>query len=387
MQHRPTSGGAAIANNVHTRPEPARFSVLPAEQQLQCSGDWTILALHAVEPALQRLQLSPGRWLLSTAPVQRMDSAGALLLNQLMQRLQNAGVELVPHQVPADHLALLELTRSRPGGLPAPHQPPGPLVRLGRLTLDLLRQGFQLLAFLGQGTLQAQPLLLQPQRIRWRQVAAEIQRAGAAAVPIIGLLMFLVGVVIAYQGGLPLQRYGASIFIVELVAMTILREMGPLITAIIVAGRTGSSYTAEIGTMQVTEEVAALRTMGIAPFEILVLPKLIALLVALPLLTVFADCLGLLGGMLAAQSLLGIGLHTFLERLPAQLPNSTLWVGMVKTPVFAAIITLVGCFHGFRVRGSAEEVGRATTASVVLSIFLVIVADALFSIVFNIFEL
>lgn len=316
-----------------------------------------------------------------------MDSAGALLLAQTMRRLDASGVELVPQRLPARHQALLDLAQQKQ---PADYRLPPPLnflERLGKNTLNFLEQAYLLLAFLGHSTLQALPLLLRPHRIRWRQVVIEIQRAGVSALPIIGLLMFLVGVVIAYQGGLPLQQYGANIFIVELVSMTILREMGPLITAILVAGRTGSSYTAEIGTMQVTEEVDALRTMGITPFEMLVLPKLLALLVALPLLTVFANILGLLGGMLAAESLLGISPQTFLERLPSRLPDSTYWVGIVKTPVFAVIITLVGCFHGFRVHGSAERVGRATTTSVVLSIFLVIVADALFSIVFNVLNL
>lgn len=357
-----------------------------SRQLLLCSGDWTIGQLQDVERRLTRLTLDAGPWTLRTDAVRALDTAGALLLERTIRRLRQHGAEVLVGQLPARHRALLELVAGeQASGAASP--PLNAVERLGKVTMAALAQAFELLAFIGQGALQALPLLARPHRIRWRQVAIELRRAGVAALPIVGLLIFLVGIVIAYQGGAPLQQYGAVIFIVELVSMTILREMAPLITAIIVAGRTGSSYTAEIGTMQVTEEVAALRTMGIAPFEILVLPKLIALLVALPLLTVFADCLGLLGGMLAAQSLLGIGIHTFLERLPAQLPNSTLWVGMVKTPVFAAIITLVGCFHGFRVRGSAEEVGRATTASVVLSIFLVIVADALFSIVFNIFEL
>lgn len=361
----------------------ARFSVQTGERLLLCSGSWTIQRLSGAERELQQLQLPRGRWLLHTDSVQRMDSAGALLLAQTMQRLRAGGVDLNPQRLPAQHQVLLNLVRSELQDAPSPPAAPNFVERLGKGTLSLLGQSYHLLAFLGSCTLQALPFLLHPHRIRWRQVAIEIQRAGVTALPIIGLLMFLVGVVIAYQGGLPLQQYGANIFIVELVSMTILREMGPLITAIIVAGRTGSSYTAEIGTMQVTEEVDALRTIGITPFEMLVLPKLIALLVALPLLTVFANILGLLGGMLAAESLLDISLQTFLTRMPSRLPESTYWVGIVKTPVFAGIITLVGCFHGFRVHGSAERVGRATTASVVLSTFLVIVADALFSIAFN----
>jgi phospholipid/cholesterol/gamma-HCH transport system permease protein len=340
-----------------------------------------------VEPRLAQLVLAAGDWSLQTDQVQALDSAGALLLERTARRLRTSGVRLSLREVSPPHQALLALVRSEEMFAPAPAIPLNSVERLGRGALNMLEQAYNLLVFVGECAVQALPLLLRPHQIRWRQVVVETRRAGVTALPIIGLLSFLIGIVIAYQGGLPLQRYGANIFIIDLVAITILREMGPLITAIIVAGRTGSSYAAEIGTMQVTEEVDALRTIGITPFEMLVLPKLIALLVALPLLTVFADIIGLLGGMLAAQGLLGVGPQAFLERLPSQLPHSTFWVGIVKTPVFAAIITLAGCFHGFQVYGSAERVGRATTASVVLSIFLVIVADGLFSILFNLLNL
>lgn len=316
-----------------------------------------------------------------------LDTAGALLLDRTIRRLRGRGIHISVEELPARHRALLQLVHAEAADTAAAPPPLNAFERLGRASAGTLRQAVDLMSFIGECTIQMLPLLPGLHRIRWRQVVIEVRRAGTTALPIVGLLAFLIGIVISYQGGTPLQRYGANIFIVELVSMTVLREMAPLITAIIVAGRTGSSYTAEIGTMQVTEEVDALRTMGITPFEMLVLPKLIALLVALPLLTVFADILGVLGGMLVADSLFGIGIPTFLDRMPRQLPASTFWVGLIKAPVFAAIITLVGCFHGFRVRGSAERVGRATTASVVLSIFLVIVADAAFSVVFNMLDL
>lgn len=352
-----------------------------------CSGAWTVDRLHLVEPRLAQLVLAAGDWSLRTDKVQVLDSAGALLLERTARRLRAGGVQLSLRQVSPHQQALLALVRTEETCAPPVTIPLNNIEQLGKTILNILEQAYSLLVFVGKCAVEALPLLLKPHQIRWRQVVVETNRAGVTALPIVGLLLFLIGVVIAYQGGLPLQRYGANIFIIELVAITILREMGPLITAIIVAGRTGSSYAAEIGTMQVTEEVDALRIIGITPFEMLVMPKLIALLIALPLLTVFADIMGLLGGMLAADGLFGISPQAFLERLPSRLPHSTFWVGMIKTPVFAAIITLVGCFHGFRVYGSAERVGRATTASVVLSIFLVIVADALFSILFNLLDL
>ncbi|MCH8506979.1 MAG: ABC transporter permease, partial [Ectothiorhodospiraceae bacterium] len=174
---------------------------------------------------------------------------------------------------------------------------------------------------------------------------------------------------------------------VDLLAITMLREMAPLMTAIIVAGRTGSAYAAQIGTMRITEEVDALRVIGLTPYEILALPKMLGLLVAMPLLTLFADLMGMLGGMVVANTMFGIGYDDFLRRIPEAIYPSSFWVGIIKAPVFAAIIVSISCYHGFAVQGSTESVGRATTRSVVQSIFLVIVADAIFSVVFNIVNL
>lgn len=376
------SRGGSI-NTAPTHPAPA-LDIAAERRRLCCRGRWTVEGLGSLERRLERLRLRPGpAWELDTTAVSQLDSGGALLLHRLLVRLQRQGVAVSLSAVPPGHIALLDLVR---GSSQVDEPPPRPLSRLERLGKRVVHTSlevYQFLSFIGELALQTLPALLRPYRIRWKQVTAEMNRAGVHALPIVGLLAFLIGIVIAYQGGTPLREYGANIFIVDLVSITMLREMAPLVTAIIVAGRTGSSYTAEIGTMQITEEVDALRTMGITPFEMLVLPKLIALVLALPLLTVFADILGLLGGMLVADNLFGIGIGTFLERMPSRLDNSHFWLGVVKAPVFAAIIASVGCFHGFRVSGSAERVGRATTTSVVQSIFLVIVADAAFSILFN----
>ena len=183
--------------------------------------------------------------------------------------------------------------------------------------------------------------------------------AGVNALPIVGLLAFLLGVVIAYQGGTVLRDYGANIFIVDIVALSMVRELAPLITAIIVAGRTGSAYTAQIGTMMVTEEVDALRSIGISPQELLVLPKMIALVIALPLLTVYADFMGLIGGIVMSHSLLGLSAHSFVDRLAEAVSVKSFLSGIGKAPVFAVLIALVGCFQGFQVSGSAEGVGPA----------------------------
>jgi phospholipid/cholesterol/gamma-HCH transport system permease protein len=222
-----------------------------------------------------------------------------------------------------------------------------------------------------------------PSRIRGRAVLRAIQAAGFDALPVVGLLAALMGLVIAYQGAGQLARYGANIFVADLVGLAMLRELGPLLTAIVVAGRSGSAWAAQIGTMKVTEEIDALRTVGIAPLELLVLPKVLGLSIALPLLTVFADALGVAGGMVMGRAELGVTFEDFLDRLSQAVDLKDYLVGVGKAPVFAAVIALVGCHQGFQASGDAESVGQRTTASVVWSIFAIIVVDALFSVVFS----
>jgi len=240
-----------------------------------------------------------------------------------------------------------------------------------------------MLSFVGESAHALAGCVRHPRRLRWRPILFNMRTAGFDALPIVGLLSFLLGVVVAYQGADQLRRYGANIFVVDLIGVSMLREFAPLITAIIVAGRSGSAYAAQIGTMAVTEEIDAMRTLGIPPLEMLVLPKVLALLVALPLLTVFADVLGVLGGMLMAKAQLDVGYGEFLDRFVKAVSLTTLAVGLAKAPVFALIIAMVGCFQGFRTQGGPDSVGRQTTRAVVQSIFLVIVADALFSVAFS----
>jgi phospholipid/cholesterol/gamma-HCH transport system permease protein len=207
---------------------------------------------------------------------------------------------------------------------------------------------------------------------------------GINALPIVGLLSFLIGVVVAFQGADQLRQFGAEIFTVNLLGVSILRELGVLLTAILIAGRSGSAFTAQIGTMKVNQEVDALQTIGLDPVEVLVVPRVLALMIMLPILVFYANLMGLLGGMVMATTVLDISLTTFLKQLQSAVNLTTFAIGMVKAPVFAFLIALVGCFEGFNVSGSAESVGQKTTASVVEGIFLVIVFDAAFSILFSI---
>jgi phospholipid/cholesterol/gamma-HCH transport system permease protein len=258
---------------------------------------------------------------------------------------------------------------------------------IGRKTYSAGSQLTALLGFLGESFLALVGCISHPGRIRWRPIVFNLRSAGFDALPIVGMLSLLLGIVVAYQGADQLRRYGANIFVADLVGLSMLREFAPLMTAIIIAGRSGSAYAAQIGTMSVTQEIDAMRTIGIAPLDMLVLPKLIALLIALPLLTVFADMLGVIGGMLMARAQLGVGFGEFLDRLSKAVSITSYLVGIGKAPVFAAIIAMVGCFQGFRTRGGADSVGLQTTRAVVQSIFLVIVADALFSIAFSVLDL
>jgi phospholipid/cholesterol/gamma-HCH transport system permease protein len=245
----------------------------------------------------------------------------------------------------------------------------------------------EMVAFLGETFFVLINLLTHPRKLRWRAILHNLQAGGFQALPITGLLAFLMGVVLAYQSAEQLRRYGANIYVVDLIGLTMLREIAPLLTAIIAAGRSGSAYAAQIGTMKVTEEIDTLRTIGIAPMDLLVIPKLLAMMIALPLLTVYADILGVIGGMIMAKIQLGVSVEDFVDRFGNSIKLASYLTGVGKAPIFAVIIVIVGCFQGYQARGGADSVGRQTTKSVVQAIFWVIIADAIFSIAFSILKI
>lgn len=367
-------------------PNPAHIEYHHATYTLRCWGTWTLYGINQLERTLSRqLQSWHPVHTVDASGINKMDTGGAWLFNRLMIDLKQQNQDISYQGLQQEHQKLLELIHNgsfnRQPPITAPY--PNALEQVGRLVWTHLEETLLFLAFIGETFIYLLRSIAAPSRIRWRSFLSSLQTAGINALPIIGLLVFLVGIVLAYQGGVQLRTYGANIFIVELVTMPMVRELAPLMAAIIIAGRTGSAFTAQIGTMQVTEEIDALRTLGIPPIEQLVLPKIFALILALPLLTIFADILGIFGGMVVAQTLLGVNFHQFAERIPEVLSLSFFLIGIGKTPLFAIIIATVGCYQGFRVRGGAESVGRQTTASVVQAIFLVIIADALLSIFFS----
>ena len=361
-----------------SQPTPGRWAL---------SGSWTVRGLDRLPQALKTVDsASGGAIVLDGSGLEAVDSVGAWVLKRWLGG-HAAAADL--RDWPARWQTLMEAVLQRSAQARASPDAPqaSTLQAAGRRAEGSLRQAQAMLAFLGQTAMQALPLLVRPQRLRWRTVLRNIQVGGFEALPIIGLTSFLLGVVVAYQGADQLRHYGANIFVVDLVGYAMLREFAPLISAIIIAGRSGSAYAAQIGTMVVTEEIDAMRTIDIDPIELLVLPKILALAVALPLLTLFADIAGVFGGMVMARSQLDIGFREFVDRFGQEMQGATLLIGIGKSLVFAFIIAFIGCFQGFQTRGSADSVGRQTTLSVVQSIFLVIVADALFSVAFSILGL
>lgn len=372
--------------------QPAALSQ-SAAQQIDLSGSWTSLWIGALVQQIDAVHLATNAPVVADGSgIDALDTGGAWVLQKLLLRLTSEGASVTLHGLRPAFEPLLAVVAQQVADqagqlVPAAPVPPNTLYRIGQSSAAALEQGLALLAFVGESATTLAASIRHPRRLRWRPILFNIRSAGFDALPIVGLLSFLLGIVVAYQGAAQLRQYGANIFVADLVGVSMLREFAPLITAIIIAGRSGSAYAAQIGTMAVTEEIDAMRTIGIDPLEMLVLPKVLAMLIVLPLLTVFADVLGVLGGMLMAQSQLDVAYPEFLGRLVKAVNPTTLLVGLAKAPVFAAIIAFVGCFQGLRTRGGADSVGRQTTRSVVQSIFLVIVADGLFSVVFSSLDL
>lgn len=359
---------------------------LGEDQVIYLTGDWTLPLLADLERRLARFPWPGSPELIwDLGGIQAIDTGGAWLLQRTLDRLERRGRRVALRRLSHEEAQLMRMVaRSWEGiHIPAPPPRPGGLERIGLLAWREGTRGKEALEFLGESVTRLLFTVAHPRALRGRSLLKRVESDGFNALPIIGLLLFLVGTVIAYQGAEQLRVLGAHIFVVDLVGISLLREIAPLVTAIVIAGRSGAAYTAEIGTMKVTEEVDALRTIGISPMELLVIPRIAALIIALPLLTVFGDLIGVLGGMLVSYNELGIGFGEFISRFREEILLRHYLIGIGKAPVFAIIIALVGCYQGFQVRGSVESVGRNTTTGVVQAIFLVIVFDSLFSVLLS----
>jgi phospholipid/cholesterol/gamma-HCH transport system permease protein len=356
---------------------------------LSAAGEWLVATAADLDRRLRALEVPEHRPVtFDLGGIDRLDTAGAWLLLRTEHFLSERGNAVEMRNLRASFEPLIDQVRATGIIAPARHPRPahhtavGFIARIGEISIDLGRRAYSILGFFGLVCATAFRLLRHPRRIAITPIVAQMELTGVNALPIVGLLTFLIGVVIAYQGADYLRFYGLESYTVQLTAASILRELGVLLTAIIIAGRSGSAFTAQIGTMRVNEEIDAMRTIGLDPVEVLVLPRLFALLWTLPMLTLFANFMGIFGGGLMAWAKLGIGIPEFLSHLSTLAPWSY-WIGMLKSPCFAIIIALIGCYEGFQVSSSAESVGRLTTLSVVEAIFLVIVTDAGFSIFFS----
>jgi len=377
---------------------PAGATITAAEEPgglvLTAAGSWLVATAADLDRRLRGIELPQGsRVRFDLAAVDRLDTAGAWLVLRTEHDLAARGNTVEIDNLRPSFSPLFAQVRAggmltlAPHPVPAHHTLAGFVARIGEITLSLGSRAYSMLGFFGVLCETALRLIRHPHRLRGTAVVAQMEHAGVNALPIVGLLSFLIGVVIAYQGADQLHRFGAEIYTVNLLGVGILRELGVLMTAIIIAGRSGSAFTAQIGTMRVNEEIDAMQTLGLDPVEVLVVPRVLGLLLTLPLLTLYADLMGLLGGCLMSWSVLGITIPQFLHQLQGALSHWTFWIGIIKAPFFAVTIAVTGCYEGFQVARSAESVGRLTTLSVVEAIFLVIVSDAVFSIAFSILQI
>jgi phospholipid/cholesterol/gamma-HCH transport system permease protein len=363
---------------------PFESSRTDAPSGLRIGGDWTLPHYASLEAEVQALRGT----LSSTTSIDlqslgALDTAGAALLVELLGSQRLAQLANDAPGLASERRALLQAVGNAiadaGAAVPTRHTPAWRefFGQIGQAVEELWQQGMALLGFIGMTLAAMFTILLRPGRWRITSLVAHLQQSGLNAVPIVALLTFLVGAVVAFLGATVLADFGASIYTVDLVAFSFLREFGVLLTAILMAGRTASAFTAQIGSMKANEEIDAIRTLGLNPMELLVLPRVFALLIALPILTFIAMLSGILGGAVVCALSLDISPAMYLAMLQENIALKHFLVGMAKAPVFAFLIAVIGCLEGFKVTGSAQSVGERTTSSVVQSIFVVIVLDAL----------
>jgi len=348
------------------------------------SGDWIQPSVSRLEKSLSILTCSPHKtFSFDFSAIEDFDTHGIMLILHHIKRLQSAccAIHIKEGSEHFQKLYAICDTHFPPDAAPS---------KEGFFFLDFLEKSGKMMveggktlssffSFTGELAHYISTALLNPFSIRFRALLYHIEQSGAGAIPIILLTSFLIGVVIAYQGATQLEKFGANIFIVEMVTISAVRELAPLLTAIVVAGRSASAYTAQIGVMKITDEVDAMHSMGFSPWNFLVLPRLFALIISLPLLVFLADIVSVFGGMVIAYTRLDINFVEFIDRVKETVALKHLVIGFVKAPIFGAIIATIGCFRGFQIDSSTESVGKYTTISVVNAIFWVIAMDAIIS--------
>lgn len=348
------------------------------EAHLHLKGDWVIDHSGPIAEELGSLNM-PSVKAIDAADVGRMDMWGSLRLQTLMKEGS------LPVRLNDNQKKIFNFISSDKAVRPEQPEKSGLhqiFEAFGKTAVSGCQTAYGLLCFIGEIGICFARNLKHPSSFRFHSIIRHIDETGFRALPIIGLLAVLISMVIAYQAATQLEKFGANIFTIDLTVISLLREMGVLVTAIMVAGRSGSAFAAEIGVMKMREEIDALKTMGFNPIELLVMPRLIAMMLTLPILAFLADIIGLAGGSLISIVLLDIPLDQYIDRVSKVATTTMFFIGLIKAPVFAFVITIIGTYQGMNVTGSAESVGKLTTVAVVQSIFLVIMVDAFFSILF-----
>lgn len=354
---------------------------------LRFGGRLTTARVNDVARRLRALQPDGRPTVIDINDVERIDTTGAWLIYRLVRDWTKAGEVATVEGADEDTLKLIDQVgaNDRPVKIRPDRSNPF-LRRLGQVgdhVIDAVETLGDFLGFLGETMRVLARTLVNPSRFRWPAIIRQMEVVGVNSLGIVGLMSFLVGIVVAQQGAVQLRQFGAEVFTINLVGRSVTRELGVLMTAIMVAGRSGSAFAAQIGSMKLGEEVDAMRTIGLSPTEVLTLPRVLATVLVMPLLAFYASILAIVGGGLFSWYSLDIPLITFVQRIQEVVPLTDLWIALIKAPVFGLIISVTGCYQGMQVTGNAESVGQRTTAAVVQSIFLVIILDAFFAVFFT----
>jgi phospholipid/cholesterol/gamma-HCH transport system permease protein len=368
--------------------KPAEFSLRTAADRstVSLSGDWTANSLGAAPVGLTAALRGEPRAALDVRRVRRMDTAGAYALI----RAAGDGFDAQAVKARPETLRLLELVGAAIQARPVKADPPKGFheltVRVGKGVMNIGYEVVDTLAFIGHLLVATARsigyLFTSPKRVRWAAIFSLAERAGLDAIPIVAITSFFIGAVVGLLGANMLRQFGAEVFAVELIGIAVLREFNIIITAILLAGRSASSFAAELGSMKMNQEIDAMQVLGVDPFEALVLPRFVALLATIPLLTFVATLAGLFGGMVVVWSVLGLGPAFFLQRIVDNVGATHFWIGMSKAPVMAAVVAGIGCRQGLEVGGDVESLGRRVTAAVVHAIFAIIMIDAAFALMY-----
>lgn len=347
--------------------------------RLRVSGDWTVSTVQAVDEALRALK-ADGPVILDLSELGKIDTAGAFVLDRTLRGFgESAGIEgasaaaeSVMAQVHAAHAPPTQPRKQDHGIVDM-------LERTGRAFMHMMQELMSTLAFLGEALVTIVRLCLQPWKLRWTSIVSVMEEAGLDAMPIIAFLSFFVGMVVAFIGATTLQTFDLEIYTVELIGYSMLREFGVVLSGIVLAGRTNSSFTAQIGTMKMRQEIDAMQTLGLKAMDVLVAPRVLAMLLMTPVLAFVATLSGIAGGVVVGWMALDINPAVFIERLRTTVPIDQFWMGVAKAPVFGFVVSIIACRQGLNVGGSVQSLGRSTTTSVVQALFAIIVLDALFA--------